>query len=143
MAGVFRIQSAFLRRLLPQINKRLISTSKKNADSAVAEVTETVTKTKAKKNWISYGFDKKSEEADLNALHSVMFAAVTVCLIFGGFIMSYAPDYSLHDWAQREAFLELRRREDAGLPLISKDLIDPSKIVLPSDEELGDTEIII
>jgi NADH dehydrogenase (ubiquinone) 1 beta subcomplex subunit 11 len=30
-----------------------------------------------------------------------------------------------------------------GLPLIDRNLIDPSKINLPSDEELGDAEIVI
>ncbi len=45
----------------------------------------------------------------------------------------------------REAMLEIARREKAGLPLISKDLIRPSKVLetLPSDEELRDFTIII
>lgn len=49
----------------------------------------------------------------------------------------------MREWAQREAYLELARREAAGLPLVDPNLIDPSKIELPTDEELGDTEIII
>lgn len=49
----------------------------------------------------------------------------------------------MNDWYQREAFLELRRREAAGLPLIDGNLVEPSKITLPSDEELGNTEIVI
>jgi len=53
------------------------------------------------------------------------------------------PDFNLRDWSVREALIELRRREAAGLPLIDQNLIPPEKIVLPSDEELGDTEIII
>lgn len=48
-----------------------------------------------------------------------------------------------HAWAQREAYLELERREKAGLPLIDPNMIDPAKIPLPSDEELADFEIII
>uniref|UniRef100_A0A7R9JS95 NADH dehydrogenase [ubiquinone] 1 beta subcomplex subunit 11, mitochondrial n=1 Tax=Timema genevievae TaxID=629358 RepID=A0A7R9JS95_TIMGE len=59
------------------------------------------------------------------------------------FIFAYVPDFQLRDWAQREAFLELRRREQLGLPPIDRNLIDPEKIILPTDEELGDTEIII
>lgn len=47
------------------------------------------------------------------------------------------------DWSQREAFLELRRREQLGLPLVDANLIDVSKIELPSDEELEGTEIVI
>lgn len=47
------------------------------------------------------------------------------------------------DWAHREAFLELERRERLGLPLVDPEYaqIDPSD--LPSDEEIGDVEIII
>lgn len=44
---------------------------------------------------------------------------------------------SLEDWSLREAFLELDRREALGLPLIDPNLVDPSKIQLPTDEELG------
>jgi len=51
--------------------------------------------------------------------------------------------YSLKDWAQREAYLTLRHREAAGLPLIDMNYVDVSSISLPSEEELGDTEIII
>lgn len=51
--------------------------------------------------------------------------------------------FSLNDWALREAFLELDRREKAGLPLIDKNLVDPSKLTLPSEEELGDYEVYL
>ncbi|GLV35981.1 NP15.6 [Carabus blaptoides fortunei] len=44
----------------------------------------------------------------------------------------------LRDWAQREAFLELRRREKAGLPLVDANLIDPSTV-----HEIVDTSNII
>jgi len=46
-------------------------------------------------------------------------------------------------WEKREALLEIARRQKLGLPLISENYIDPSKIQLPSDEELGDFDIII
>lgn len=46
-------------------------------------------------------------------------------------------------WGTREAFLELERREREGLPLVNPNYIDPSQMELPSDEELGDTEIIV
>lgn len=49
----------------------------------------------------------------------------------------------MRDWAQREGFLELRRREAAGLDPISKDYVDPASMDLPSDEDLGNTDIII
>lgn len=50
---------------------------------------------------------------------------------------------SFRDWAQREAYLEMRRREAAGLPYIDRNLIPEENVVLPTDEELGETEIII
>jgi len=46
-------------------------------------------------------------------------------------------------WEKREALLEIERREKLGLPLIDINYIDPSKIQLPSDEELGDFDIIV
>lgn len=49
----------------------------------------------------------------------------------------------MNEWAQREAFIVLRDREAAGLEPIAADYIDPSLVELPSDEELGDTDIII
>ena len=42
-----------------------------------------------------------------------------------------------HDWAQREAYLEIARREALGLPLIDPDYIPPEKMLLPTDEELA------
>ena len=46
-------------------------------------------------------------------------------------------------WEKREALLEIARREQLGLPLIDPNFVDPSKIHLPTDEELGDFDIII
>ncbi|GFG35477.1 hypothetical protein Cfor_09130 [Coptotermes formosanus] len=152
MAAVVRMaqRSALVRSMMLSNSKciRLISTSKKNRETAglaepieKSETTESTTVTK--KNWVSYGFDFKSEEADRNAMNATFFFSITLCIVFGGFVWAYYPDVLLRDWAQREGYLELRRRETQGLPLIDRNLIDPSKINLPSDEELGDTEIII
>ncbi|XP_041977192.1 NADH dehydrogenase [ubiquinone] 1 beta subcomplex subunit 11, mitochondrial [Aricia agestis] len=120
-------------------NSRNISTSKKNSDTA----TTTCDTTPQDKNWVSYGFDYTSKEEDDSAHHASYFFSITMCIVFGGFAWAYAPDVHLRDWAQREAYLELHRREKAGLPPISPNYVDPSTINLPSDEELGDTEIII
>jgi len=152
MAGVVGlVQRSALRRSIILSNSkciRLISTSKKNRETA--GLAETIAKTEttestavSKKNWVSYGFDFKNEEADRNAMHATFFFSITLCIVFGGFVWAYYPDILLRDWAQREGYLELRRRETQGLPLIDRNLIDPSNISLPSDEELGDTEIVI
>lgn len=142
MAGVIRLQTSLLRRLIaPVRTHRTISTSKKNSDTAT--ISAESKPAPANKNWVSYGFDKVSETEDRRNMHSIFFASVTLCLVGVGFFYMYSPDFNLRDWSQREAFLELRRREAKGLPLIDPNLIDPSKISLPSDDELGDTEIII
>ncbi|KAG8229917.1 hypothetical protein J437_LFUL008249 [Ladona fulva] len=123
---------------------RNISTSDKSRDTAtVKQESLSAETTIAKKNWMSFGYDIKDQEIDSTAAHATMFVSVTLCLVVGGFYFAYAPDYQLRDWSQREAYLELRHREQNGLPLIDPNYIDPSKIELPSDEELGDTEIII
>lgn len=124
------------------INKisREISTSK-NSDSAAANACEP--STTENNNWVSYGFHYKSQEEDTNAHHSSFFFSVTLCLVFGGFAWAYAPDVHMRDWAQREAFLELRRRERANLPLIDPNFVERKSVKLPSESELCDVEIII
>ncbi|KAJ8913619.1 hypothetical protein NQ315_013441 [Exocentrus adspersus] len=144
MASITNIHR--LRRVLPFVCRRFVSTSKKNNETATADVCKaaaTTTKPAAQRDWISYGFDEENKEDDRSAMHSLMFASVTLCIAVIGFFLAYMPDYNNRDWAQREAFLELRRREQNGLPLVDPNFIDPAKINLPSDEELGDMEIII
>ena len=51
--------------------------------------------------------------------------------------------YSDRDWLMREARFELERRERLGLPLVDPDLLPVDSIHLPSEEELGDFEIVI
>lgn len=154
MAAILRLNpSIMLRNILSQTNIkaiRLISTSQKNRETAtvspsVAEVSSKAdTKTVVKnKNWVSYGFHFQDEAHDRSATKSTFFFSVTLCLVWGTFIWSYLPDPQLRDWAQREGYLVLRQREAAGVDLISPNYIDPSAIELPSDEELGTTEIII
>lgn len=96
-----------------------------------------------KNAWVSYGFDNENKENDRQAMHITFFTCISVVLIFGALIIGYAPDPLLKDWAQREAYLQLRYREENGLPLIDPNLIDPSKFTLPSEEEIVDVEIII
>lgn len=118
---------------------RNITTSKKNSDSA----TTTCDTSSGDKNWVSYGFDYNSKEEDTNVHNASFFFSVTLCLVFGGFAWAYAPDVHMRDWTQREAFLELRRREKAGLPPIDPNYVNPNTVNLPSESELNDVEIII
>ena len=137
-----------------------ISTSKKNKDSLTTtsesptamEETEEYKKLKEHfadwdpekpKNWVSYGFSYTDRDSDTWMKNVVYFFVVTCTFIYGMTLLSYTPDTRLKLWAQREAFLELERREREGLPLIDPNLIDPAKMKLPSKEEIGDQEIII
>jgi len=96
-----------------------------------------------KRKWVSYGFSTENEAEDRHALHQTMFVVVTIVFVIGSTVMGYLPDVRGKDWAQREAYLQLRYREEHGLLPIDPNMIDPSKIMLPADEELGDMDIII
>lgn len=95
------------------------------------------------KNWISYGFDYIDMREDRYLAHLIFFSFIVVIFGGSGFIFYYYPDTRLDNWSTREAFLELERRKRLGLPLIDKNYVDPAKVVLPTEEELGDTEVII
>lgn len=97
----------------------------------------------AKKKWVSYGFSDDDKAEDRHSMHQTLFVTMTICFVFGCTLYGYLPDVKGKDWAQREAYLQLRYREEHGLPLIDPNIVDPSKIILPSDEELGDMEIVI
>ncbi|XP_015595671.1 NADH dehydrogenase [ubiquinone] 1 beta subcomplex subunit 11, mitochondrial [Cephus cinctus] len=119
---------------------RTITTSPKKNETSVPT---TNTCEPPKKFWVSYGFDYSDENIDKHGMHSLFFLVVSVVFCGGFVFMAYQPDAGLRNWAQREAYLELRRREELGLPPIDPNLIDPALVKLPSDEELGDTDIII
>lgn len=119
---------------------RGVATTPSLYDSAKTEAQGTTT---TKRKWVSYGFSDVEEAEDVHSLHQTMFVTVTICFVLGFTVMCYLPDVKGHDWAQREAYLQLRYKEEHGLPLIDPNVIDPSRIKLPSDEELGDKDIII
>nr|XP_031828138.1 NADH dehydrogenase [ubiquinone] 1 beta subcomplex subunit 11, mitochondrial [Nomia melanderi] len=96
-----------------------------------------------KKPWVSYGFHYEDKFEDRIRMHQTMFVLVSVLFVTLSVVTVYWPDPQLHDWAKREAYLQLRYREENGLPLVDPNLIDPSKVVLPSEEELSDVELII
>ncbi|CAG9760413.1 unnamed protein product [Ceutorhynchus assimilis] len=144
MTNFASINRLISHRIRPVFQRRLVSTSKKNNDTVAAEACQSQTNTKVVvKSWVSYGYDHKNKTDDRSVMHVLMFGALTLCGVVGGFVWTYAPDYHLRDWGVREAFLELRRREAEGKLPIDPNFIPVEKIILPSDEELGDTEIII
>jgi NADH dehydrogenase (ubiquinone) 1 beta subcomplex subunit 11 len=94
-------------------------------------------------NWISYGYSLVDRDEDEWAHHLIMFCTITFMFCWGTFFMAYYPDFKNQAWAQREAYLELERRESAGLPLIDPNMIPVDNIDLPTDDELADFDIII
>lgn len=107
------------------------------------EISEWVKK-ELKENWQSKGYDHYDQETDEQWHKLVMFCTVSLpvllCTIF-----AYSPDRSMRDWATREAYLVLREREAAGLEPLSKDFINPEKLLahLPSDDELKEAGVVI
>ncbi|CAD6994499.1 NADH dehydrogenase [ubiquinone] 1 beta subcomplex subunit 11, mitochondrial [Ceratitis capitata] len=146
MSALFRMASRnVLQRSISLNMSRSIKTSQKKDDTA-AVITPNTKEDFANpnpKNWVSWGFDYKDETNDRNTTKMSFFTGVTLCLVWGTFFWSYSPDPQLRDWAQREAYLELRRREQAGVDLVNPNYVDPASFNLPSDEELGEVEIII
>lgn len=144
MAAICRLSSLHtLKRgmnllISPKIKCRAYTTLPKKSEIAC----ETDT-TEKKKQWFGYGFSEDNEAIDRFTMHEAFFVIITVVTTIGGFALLFKPNSTHADWAQREAYLQLRYREENGLPLIDPNFIDPSKFTLPTDEELGDTEIII
>lgn len=155
MAALIRARSSnALMRQLPSI--RLVSsTPQKKSDATTTVPTTPQTKddetidfsieaVKKSTKWVSYGYETADKEGDRRTNRGAFFLSVTVCLVFGSFVFSYLPDPKLRDWAQREAFIQIRERELLGLDVfISPDYTPADQVNLPTDEELGDTEIII
>uniref|UniRef100_A0A1L8DZQ3 NADH dehydrogenase [ubiquinone] 1 beta subcomplex subunit 11, mitochondrial n=1 Tax=Nyssomyia neivai TaxID=330878 RepID=A0A1L8DZQ3_9DIPT len=150
MSALVRLNALrVLRNTIQGISRqtRTLSTSPKNSETEPISPTTPIDTSKLdaelKKNWMSYGFEAKDEYRDRSQTRATFFVTITLCIVWGSFIYAYLPDWRLRDWAQREAFLEIRRREALGLDYIDMNYVDPATVVLPTDEELGDTEIII
>jgi len=89
----------------------------------------------SEENWLSFGHDYHDRIADV-AYHRFLVFITVLQIIFVTFVVYYTPDMRHRNWYQREAFLEMARREALGLPLIDPDYIPPEKMLLPTDEEL-------
>lgn len=134
-------------------NARLISTSQKKSDTATIstekseahplKTAEDFANPTKSKDWVYWGWNTRDRTDDSNEMNATFFFSVSLCLVGCSFIYFYQPDFLMRDWTQREAYLELRRREAAGAELISADYIPIDQMELPTDEELGNTEIII
>lgn len=95
------------------------------------------------RNWISYGYSEEDIEEDRDMHAFAMFCTISLSLVGITFIWSYLPDFHDKDWAHREAYLEIARREKYGRPHIDKELIPVERIHLPSEEELEGVEVYL
>lgn len=128
-----------------------IFTSNKKKDSAAIPVSDKQVKEVERldnllekdENWISHGYDFFDRDNDEWEHHVIMFSFITLPTAWLLLFVLYYPDPQDRAWEKREALLEIARREKLGLPLIDANLIDTSKIHLPSDEELGDFDVIV
>ena len=61
------------------------------------------------------------------------------------YICHYKKDPYRKDWARREATILVLEREEAGLPYIDMNYVDPKKLLenLPTEEELEGTQVYI
>ncbi|CAK9295741.1 unnamed protein product [Gordionus sp. m RMFG-2023] len=94
-------------------------------------------------NWMSFGYHETDQFIDTWRARYVFFWGVSIFLVPLVFILHYFPSPKDKDWTFREACFEIARREKYGLPHVDMNLIPPERVILPSDEELGDFEIII
>jgi len=108
------------------------------------EISEWVRKESADQ-WSSLGWSQFDPKADRQMNGVAFFICVTLGLVLSSFMVMYSPRNCINDWYVREAYLLLREREAQGVEPISRDLIDPEKILaaLPSDEELRENGVII
>merc|ERR1712168_201913 len=90
----------------------------------------------SEENWVCLGYDYHNRQDDA-AMHRLLGFLTVFQLVALTFIWNYNTDFKRHDWAQREAYLEIARREALGLPIIDPDYIPPEKMLLPTDEELA------
>lgn len=96
-------------------------------------------------NWKTLGWDNFDPHVDADLNSFFMFIMITCSSIGLWFFIAYSPRQIYQDWSIREAYLLLREREAAGVEPISRDLVDPEKLLasLPSDEELKEAGVVI
>ncbi|XP_026567223.1 NADH dehydrogenase [ubiquinone] 1 beta subcomplex subunit 11, mitochondrial [Pseudonaja textilis] len=86
------------------------------------------------KNPDFHGFSE-DPVADVQNMRTAFFFGISICLVLGTTFLYYLPDHKMHHWARREAERRLKERTEQGLPILSSYYYDPSKIVLPPEEE--------
>merc|ERR1712088_939181 len=96
------------------------------------------------KNWASYGLDQHDRVRDEINFHNEI-ATFALFMLIMMYICHYKKDPYRKDWARREATILVLEREEAGLPYIDMNYVDPKKLLenLPTEEELEGTQVYI
>ncbi|XP_015261653.1 PREDICTED: NADH dehydrogenase [ubiquinone] 1 beta subcomplex subunit 11, mitochondrial [Gekko japonicus] len=81
-----------------------------------------------------HGFDT-DPVVDLWNMRLVFFFGFSITIVVGTAFVHYLPERGLVGWSRREAERQIKYREAHGLPLLDPNYYDPSKIVLPPEDE--------
>ncbi|XP_065104496.1 NADH dehydrogenase [ubiquinone] 1 beta subcomplex subunit 11, mitochondrial [Paramisgurnus dabryanus] len=87
------------------------------------------------KNPDFHGFHHHDSFVDEWNMRLAFFFGISVAIVVGGTFIHYLPDHGMRQWARREAERLIKQREAEGLPIMTENYYDPSKIVLPSSGE--------
>ncbi|XP_056585544.1 NADH dehydrogenase [ubiquinone] 1 beta subcomplex subunit 11, mitochondrial [Triplophysa dalaica] len=79
-----------------------------------------------------HGFHHHDSFVDEWNMRLAFFFGISVAIVIGGTFIHYLPDHGMRQWARREAERLIKQREAEGLPLMTENYYDPSKIILPS-----------
>ncbi|XP_060618751.2 NADH dehydrogenase [ubiquinone] 1 beta subcomplex subunit 11, mitochondrial [Anolis sagrei] len=86
------------------------------------------------KNPDYHGFDD-DPAIDLWNMRLAFFFGISVVIVLGTTFLCYLPSDGMRNWARREAERKIKEREALGLPVLDSNYYDPSKIVLPLEDE--------
>jgi len=92
-------------------------------------------------NHVWYGFDYNDKFKDEVVMKERFFSMIVLGGFGFWFFYRYFPDRKLKHWCQREAYIRLATRESLGLSPIDPWYVPREKVILPTDEELGDMDI--
>uniref|UniRef100_A0A8C8REG3 NADH dehydrogenase [ubiquinone] 1 beta subcomplex subunit 11, mitochondrial n=1 Tax=Pelusios castaneus TaxID=367368 RepID=A0A8C8REG3_9SAUR len=87
-----------------------------------------------RKNPDYHGFDL-DPVWDARTMHMCFFFGISLCIVVGSFFLRYLPENNMRSWARREAEQRVKERERLGLPALDSNYFDPSKLVLPPEDE--------
>ncbi|XP_034997063.1 NADH dehydrogenase [ubiquinone] 1 beta subcomplex subunit 11, mitochondrial [Zootoca vivipara] len=86
------------------------------------------------KNPDYHGFDS-DPVIDVWNMRAAFFFGISITIVLGSTFVCYLPDYGMEEWSRREAERKIKEREAQGLPVLDSNYYDPSKIVLPPEDE--------